>query len=341
MARIRTVKPEFFQHEELGALPFAARLLAIGLMQLADGHGRLRWIPKQIEAHVFPWDDVDLEVLAVGLESAGILLRYQVGVRGFACFPNFRKHQRITGKELELASKHPSPDDASAGEVNPRGNSGETPGCFPGKHLDAQEQGTGEQGTGEQGTGNKEQETIVASEAATMVADAPSLSPAQEVWEHYLSRRSRRSRMPASAAEQIRARIRSTSVESCKLVVDWSHDAPSAAHLRDNDRNRDFTRWSTIFARRNFDKYVEEAHEWDDAGRSKQAPQPSQPEPERPYQDWSWFESQLRARADDLAMTPEQITPEWARKHREWHTVPGWVFDRALEATKEHRSARY
>ena len=64
-------------------------------------------------------------------------------------------------------------------------------------------------------------------------------------------------------------------------------------------------------------------------------------QPERPYQDWSWFESQLRARADDLAMTPEQVTPEWARKHREWHTVPGWVFDRALEATKEARSARY
>ena len=336
MARIRTVKPEFFQHEELGALPFAARLLAIGLMQLADGHGRLRWIPKQIEAHVFPWDDVDLEALAVGLESAGILLRYQVGARRFACFPNFRKHQRITGKELELASKHPSPDDASAGEVNPRGNSGETPGCFPGKHLDAQEQGTGEQGTR-----NKEQEDFVASDVATVVADAPLLSPAQEVWEHYLSRRRRRSRMPESAAEQIRARIRSTSVDSCKLVIDWSHDAPSAAHLRDNDRHRDFTRWSTIFVRKNFDKYVEEAHEWDDAGRSKQAPQPSQPEPTRTYQSWSWFETELRARADELAMTPEQVTPEWARKHRDWRTVPGWVFDRALEATREARSARY
>ena len=190
----------------------------------------------------------------------------------------------------------------------------------------------------------QEKEDFVASEAATVVADAPSLSPAQEVWEHYLSRRSRRSKMPESAAEQIRARIRSTSVESCKLVIDWSHDAPSAAHLRDNDRNRDFTRWSTIFARRNFDKYVEEAHEWDDAGRSKQAPQqaqPSQPEPTRTYQSWSWFETELRSEACRLALKAEQVTAEWAKRHPDWQTVPGWVFDRAVEATKEDRSARY
>ena len=152
MARIRTVKPEFFQHEEIGALPFAARLLAIGLMQIADGHGRLRWVPKQIEAHVFPWDDIDLEPLAVGLESVGILVRYEVDGRSFGAFPNFRKHQRITGKEAAIPSKYPHHDDATTDEVNTQERPGETPRHAPGKHLDAQEQGTGNR---EQGTGNR------------------------------------------------------------------------------------------------------------------------------------------------------------------------------------------
>ncbi len=163
MARIRTVKPEFFAHEELGALPFAARLLAIGLMQLADSEGRLRWVPKQIEAHVFPWDDVDLDELASGLEGAGFLVRYEVDGRRFGALPNFCKHQRLSGKEAGMGSALPeySPS-ASRGSnwENPsasrpehkqeRADRGEAPERFPGKHLGAQEQGTGnrEQGTG-------------------------------------------------------------------------------------------------------------------------------------------------------------------------------------------------
>jgi len=328
MARIRTVKPEFFAHEGMASCSPHARLLAIALLQIADRFGRLRWVPMQVHAHAFPYEPgLDMDALAGELADVGYLALWQANGKTWAWVRNFQTHQVISGTETRNVIRTPEPPQ----------NLKDSAWLAIGRPKDDGWQA----GNKEQGTRNKEEEDFVASEAATMVADAPLLSPAQEVWEHYLSRRSRRSKMPASAAEQIRARIRSTSVESCKLVVDWSHDAPSAAHLRDNDRHRDYTRWSTIFARKNFDKYLEEAQEWHDAGRSKQAPQPSQPEPTRTYQSWSWFETELRARADELAMTPEQVTPEWARKHRDWQTVPGWVFDRALEATREARSARY
>ena len=244
MARIRTVKPEFFQHEELGELPFAARLLAIGLLQLADGHGRLRWVPKQIEAHCFPWDEVDVESLATGLESAGMFIRYQVGPRRFGCFPNFRKHQRITGKEAALDSKYPHPDEATTNEVNARVDTGETSGCFPEKHLGAQEQGTG----------NREQGNNVASSVAT-------------VWAHYSELRRQKRKISDKARDLIRSRLKKHSAEDLCLVVDWSREAPTSIHLRENDRGQDYTRWSTIFAPAHFDSYLEQAEEWRDDGR--------------------------------------------------------------------------
>jgi hypothetical protein len=137
VARIRTVKPQFFEHVELGRLPFAARLLAIGLLQLADGHGRMRWTPKKIEAHVFPFDQgIDLDALASGLESAGWLVRYEVDGRPFAEIPNFRKHQRITGKEASYESEIPERNQACS-----RGNIGEASGAPSVKQPDAQEEG--------------------------------------------------------------------------------------------------------------------------------------------------------------------------------------------------------
>jgi hypothetical protein len=153
MARIRTVKPEYFAHEELGACSRDARLLGVALMQLADSEGRFRWVPRQVQAHTFPWDDDigtdEIEAMASELQRAGILTLYTVGSRRFAVFPNFRDHQRLSGKEATALSKHPSPEDATTTGVNYRGSGGEAVG----KQRESQEQGTGKE---EQGTGNRD-----------------------------------------------------------------------------------------------------------------------------------------------------------------------------------------
>ena len=277
MARIRTVKPEFFQHEELGALPFAARLLAIGLMQIADGHGRLRWVPKQIEAHVFPWDDVDLETLAAGLDGVGFLHRYSVGGRLFATLPNFRKHQRITGKEAALASKYPAQDDAEeagGSAVNAQGNSGETPGCFPGKQLDAQEQGTGNR---EQGTGNGRQADRADSQPFLLNPEAPRQTPAEVAGDYYRAKRGQTTALALVAKERIQTLLtKGYTVDQICLVVDWSHDAPTAAHLKDNAQGKDYTRWTTVFGPEKFAGYIEEAEEWRDGGKPTSTPAQAQ-----------------------------------------------------------------
>lgn len=152
MARIRTLKPEFFQDEKLAELSPYSRLLAVAILQLCDVSGRMRWIPMQVHAHAFPFEpDVDIEALAEDLESIEYLIRYEINGRLYAEIPGFIRHQRVTGKEAQTPSQIPPPDS--------RGNNRETPGCFPEKHLDVQErERERERGTGKgRGVGKENQ----------------------------------------------------------------------------------------------------------------------------------------------------------------------------------------
>ena len=52
MARIRSLKPEFFKDEDLALLPFEARILYSGLWCYADREGRLEDRPKYLKADI-------------------------------------------------------------------------------------------------------------------------------------------------------------------------------------------------------------------------------------------------------------------------------------------------
>ena len=139
MARIRTIKPEFFHDEDLASCSPYARLLAIALLQLADKEGRMRWIPIQAQAHAFPWEALDLSPLLHELQSIGYLRIYTIEGREYADIPGFTKHQRINGKEAQQESKIP-PYEQSVESGKQKGK----PECFPEKRLGAQGRGTGE-----------------------------------------------------------------------------------------------------------------------------------------------------------------------------------------------------
>lgn len=55
--RIRTLKPEFWAHETLSRLPHFTRLMAIGLLNLADDEGYFYANPILIRAALFPFVD--------------------------------------------------------------------------------------------------------------------------------------------------------------------------------------------------------------------------------------------------------------------------------------------
>jgi hypothetical protein len=108
MARIRTIKPEFFTSEDVVAMSPLARLLFIGLWCEADKEGRLTWKPKTFKMRYLPADDCDVEALCAELVSQGVVKLYGDGL---AYVPSFTTHQHINPRES--ASNLPDPDACS------------------------------------------------------------------------------------------------------------------------------------------------------------------------------------------------------------------------------------
>jgi len=98
--RIRTIKPAFFENEELAALPALARLLFIGLWTVADRDGRLEDRPRRLKAQLLPYEEADLDALLTALAGGRFIQRYSVEGRDYIQIVNFAKHQRPHPKEM-------------------------------------------------------------------------------------------------------------------------------------------------------------------------------------------------------------------------------------------------
>lgn len=105
MARIRSIKPEFFTSEDICSLSPLARLLYVALWCEADREGRLSWKPRTFKLRYFPADDCDIDALARELVASGLVIPYG---DGYAYIPKFSNHQHINPRES--ASSLPEPD---------------------------------------------------------------------------------------------------------------------------------------------------------------------------------------------------------------------------------------
>ncbi len=107
MARIRTIKPEFFLHEGMAELSPVNRLLFIGLWTLADRQGRLEDRPKRIKASIFPYEEADVDAMLATLDEAGHIHRYEASGEAYIDIPGFSRHQRPHPKETSFALPEP------------------------------------------------------------------------------------------------------------------------------------------------------------------------------------------------------------------------------------------
>ena len=149
MARIRTIKPEFFRHEGLQDLEAAnpgayVMLVFAGLWGHCDRAGRFRWKPRTLKLDILPFLDFDLAKTLALLREAGFVRQYRVDDDEYGEIPSFTDHQRLNGKEAQEPEKYPA---CPEGYVEThQGSTGEAPG----KHLPAQEgKGREEEGNGE------------------------------------------------------------------------------------------------------------------------------------------------------------------------------------------------
>lgn len=112
MARIRTIKPEFFYSEQVTRVSHTARLLFVGMWTLADREGRLEWSPRKIRAQLFPYEEqLQIFPFVEELVEARLIWLYESGDSTYACIPGFTKHQRPHPKEP--ASILPPPPEAN------------------------------------------------------------------------------------------------------------------------------------------------------------------------------------------------------------------------------------
>ena len=119
MARIRTIKPEFFTSEDIVSLTPLARLFYVSLWCEADREGRLSWKLRTLKLRYLPADSCDVMELAQELIDAELIELYTVDGKEYAQIPSFAKHQIINNRESEstipskTSGSKPKPRDAS------------------------------------------------------------------------------------------------------------------------------------------------------------------------------------------------------------------------------------
>lgn len=155
MARIRTIKPEFWRSPDIMALSYFQRLLFIGLWNLADDYGRGHYDPSAIAADLFLTEYslnphgvlTDVSCAFAEYEKRDMVTVYHVKNRDYFQIENWSSHQK---PNRASKPKIPALDQAeyiihgglTEGSVKAHG--GLTEGSLP-------EQGTGNR---EQGSGN-------------------------------------------------------------------------------------------------------------------------------------------------------------------------------------------
>ena len=117
MARIRTIKPDFFRHELLQEIEIDnpgcyAMLVYSALWGHCDKHGLFEWKPRQMQLDIIPfiWEATGkclrstLEILV----NYGFITLYTDGLKYYGHIESFTDHQRIQGKESQAPSSLPN-----------------------------------------------------------------------------------------------------------------------------------------------------------------------------------------------------------------------------------------
>ena len=223
MPRIRSLQPDLWEDEALGACSPLAMLVFVGLITQADDSGRLRAHPAKLRAILFPYrEDMTARKIAdalAELEAAELIQFYAVDGQQFAWLRSWAKHQRI---DRPTASRMPEPPEF----VEPSREIVE-PSADP---------RPGEEGKGEEGKGKEPS----ARSRARRASGVPGLPPALDTprflsaWDAWLGYR-REARMRTWQPKTVEFKIRE--------LAEWGEPA-AVESIRQSIANG----WQGLFA---------------------------------------------------------------------------------------------
>lgn len=221
MARIRTIKPEFWTSEQVADCSLVARLLFIGIWTFCDDHGVHPASTKRLKMEVFPSDQIGDDTIQTMIDElvvAGLLYPYQVDGKGYWQVTGWVRHQKIE----KPTYRHPVPkaqvqaDQSSITRGVVDDNSPTTRGI-----IDEQATNTRPR-NGKESKGSK---TLSGTSDAIAILD-------------YLNEKTGRRYRPLKATVSlIAARLSESSIDECRAVIDakvaaWQHDDKMRAYLR-------------------------------------------------------------------------------------------------------------
>lgn len=109
MARLRTIKPEFWVSEQIAECSTSARLTFIGIWNFSDDQGVHPAKPKTLKAELYPMDDVtvsDVQGWVDELLQAGLLAKFTAtDGEDYWFVTGWERHQKIDRPTF----KHPAP----------------------------------------------------------------------------------------------------------------------------------------------------------------------------------------------------------------------------------------
>ena len=115
MARIRSIKPEFWSSPSLARVSRDARLTFAGLFNQCDDAGRCEAIPRMLLGALYPFDDdineTDLARWIDELADVGVVRIYENRGRRYLQVTGWDEHQRI---DKPGRPRCPDPDDESS-----------------------------------------------------------------------------------------------------------------------------------------------------------------------------------------------------------------------------------
>lgn len=200
MARIRSIKPDFWTDEKIVELPYEVRLFFIGSWNFADDHGNLQRSAKKMKMQIFPADVIDCEPLIQTLINHGLFTEYSVNGEEYIHIKGFKNHQ-VVNRPSKSNIPEPKDDD-----------------LFGGITEGSLTEGKGREGKGEDMSGTPD-------DIASVI--------------DYLNDKANRSYQPVPAnTKLIAARIREgATIDQLKAVIDakvkeWADDSKMAAYLR-------------------------------------------------------------------------------------------------------------
>ncbi|GAA2803450.1 hypothetical protein [Streptomyces showdoensis] len=231
MARIRSIKPEFFTSLTIADLKLSTRLTFIGLWTYVDDNGVGLADPRLIRAAIWPLEEApdilqrtreDLQ----SLHTARLVTLYEASGKALIAVSNWSEHQKVSHprkprfpRPEQVQNDDPTPSDQDSFE--PPEDSGDSPEDFQKTpEILRPEQGSGSR---DQGAGKEEDAEPSAS------ADTPPRADVEAVCRHLADVLERTGSKRPSITDKWRTATRlmldrdGVSVEDAKHAIDWAH----------------------------------------------------------------------------------------------------------------------